>query len=103
MGFLDSLKAWFRTESEEARQIGRETKSRLEADLDRREAELSATPAEKLDSIRDRIAEDDATFGELRDEIERRAAGADATAEVADLAGEGDGPDPGEGIDPTTA
>ena len=96
MGFLDSLKAWFRSESEEAREIGRETKSRLEAELDRREAELGATPAEKLDMIQDRIAQDD-PFDELRDKIEGRGAGADATAEVADL----DRPeDPATGADP---
>lgn len=85
MGFLDSLKAWFRTESDEARKMGREAKGRLEADLERREAELGASPAEKLDIIQDRIAEEDAVFDDLRDKIEGRGAGADATAEVADL------------------
>ena len=98
MGFLDSLKRWFRSESKEIGEIGREATGRLEADLERREAELGASPAEKLDMIQDRIAQDDAVFDELRDKIGGRGAGADAAAEVADL-DQPDGADPG-GDDP---
>jgi hypothetical protein len=90
MGFLDTLRSWFSREADEARDLGQRTRSRVEADLERREAELSATPGEKLDMIQRRIAEGDAGFDELRDRVEGRIHRADAqaemtTAEVGDL------------------
>ncbi|MEM7276178.1 MAG: hypothetical protein AAF547_24100 [Actinomycetota bacterium] len=84
MGVLDSLKAWFRTEAAEARDLGRSTQSRLEADLDRREAELALTPEERLDQLQQQI-EDDGGLDALRDKIEGRHLRADADAELADI------------------
>lgn len=85
MGFLDSFKSWLRTEAAEAQDLGRETKGRMEADLDRREAELNLTPSERLDQLQDQIADGDSTLDALRDKIEGREALAEASAEVADL------------------
>ena len=85
MGILDSLKAWFRAEAAEARDLGRETKGRLETELDRREAELAATPTERLEQLQSEIADGDATFGELQSKIEGRGLRADADAEVSHL------------------
>lgn len=85
MGFLDSLRAWFRTEAEEAKDAARQAKGRLEADLDRREAELRATPEERLEQLQRDIADGDTTFEDLQAKIDGRAAKADATADVADL------------------
>lgn len=87
MGFLDSFKSWLRTEAAEAQDLGQQTKGRMEADLDRREAELNLTPEQRLDRLQDQIEDGDA-FDSLRDKIEGREALADASAEVADLGGD---------------
>lgn len=84
MGFLDSLKTWLRTESADAKDLLGDTTTRLESDLNRREAELGASPAERLEQLQDQIAEDD-SFGSLRDKIEGRSAKADAVDELADI------------------
>ncbi len=91
MGFLDSFKSWLRTEAAEAQDLGRETKGRMEADLDRREAELNLTPEERLDKLQDEIADGDSLLDGLRDKIAGREALADATAEVSDLGAKADG------------
>lgn len=96
MGFLDSLKSWLRTESADAKDLLGDTHSRMESDLDRREAELAASPAERLEQLQNQIAEDD-SFGSLRDKIEGRAAKADAVEELAVE------PDGAEGADPDHA
>lgn len=93
MGFLDSIKSWFTTEAAEAKDLGRTTKARMEADLDRREAELKASPAERMEQLQEQIADGDATFSALQDKIDGREALADATADIADMAtkdGDGD-------------
>ncbi len=87
MGFLDSLKAWFRTESEEARDLLDSTKSRMEADLDRREAEAAATPSERMEQLQEQIADGDDAFDAIRDKIEGRGLRAEAAEEVAEAAG----------------
>lgn len=85
MGFLDSLKAWFRTEAAEAQDVGRGVKARMEADLDRREAELSASPQERFEQLQESMAANDGALDDLRAKIEGRGAMADASAEVADI------------------
>lgn len=84
MGFLDSLKSWFKTEATEAQDLGRATKSRLESDLDRREADLNLTPEQRMEKLQDQIADGDASFGDLQDKIDGRGALADANADLAD-------------------
>ncbi len=81
MGFLDSLKTWFRSESADAKDLLGDTKSRLETDLDRREADLAASPAERLERLQEQIAEDD-SFEALRDKVEGRGAKAEAVEEL---------------------
>jgi phage shock protein A len=87
MGLLDTLRSWFASESAEARSLAGETRGRLEAELDRREAKLAASPEEKLDIIQGRIAEGETAFDALRDKIEGREARAEA---VDELLGEAD-------------
>lgn len=82
MGLLDTLRSWFASESAEARDLGRTTRSRLEDELDRREAELAADPSEKLEMIQERAAETDAAFDAIRDRIEGRSGRADAVDEL---------------------
>ncbi|MGH1491960.1 MAG: hypothetical protein ACRBK7_21655 [Acidimicrobiales bacterium] len=91
MGFLDSFKSWLRTETAEAQDLGRQTKGRMEAELDRREGELNLTPEQRLDQLQDKIADGDSTLDSLREKIEGREALADATGEVADLGRSADG------------
>lgn len=85
MGFLDSLRSWFASESAEAKKLGQSTQQRLETELDRREAELAASPSERIEMLQDEIADSDTTFDALRDKIEGRSERADATAEVAEV------------------
>lgn len=84
MGFLDSVKAWFQNEAAEARDLGQETKGRLERELDRREADLARTPEERLEQLQSQI-EDDSGFAAIQDRIENRGALADATSDVSDI------------------
>lgn len=90
MGFLDSLKAWLKTEATEAQDLGRATKGRLEADLDRREADLNLTPEQRLDQLQDKISEGDSVFESLQDKIDGREALADAKADLADKPADAD-------------
>lgn len=90
MGFLDSFKSWFKTEAAEAGELGRQTKGRLEAELDRRESELNATPAQRLEQLQEQIADGGSDFDELQAKIDGRGALADAAADVAGLGVEND-------------
>ena len=90
MGFLDSLKAWLKTEAAEAQDLGHATKGRLEADLDRREAELNLTPEQRLDALQDKIDGGDSVFEHLQDKIDGREAHAEATSDLADRPGADD-------------
>lgn len=83
MGFLDSVRSWFRTEAAEAREVGQQARSRMEADLDRREAELNLTPAERMEQLQQQI-DDNSSFEAIQDRIEGLGATAEATADVAD-------------------
>ncbi len=80
VGFFDSVKAWFSREAAEVKQSVEATTSRLEAEMDRRERELEATPEERMEMIRDEIAED--PFAEVRARIEKQQAHADAVEDV---------------------
>jgi hypothetical protein len=86
MGFLDSIKSWLSSEAAEASDLGRDTKGRLEAELDRREAELTADPLERFEQLQAKMADDDDAFGALKDKIEGREMKAHADAEVAEIA-----------------
>jgi len=81
MGFLDSLKTWFRSESAEAKDLLGDTKGRLETDLSRREADLAASPAERFEQLQEQIAEDN-SLDALRDKVEGREAKAEAVEEL---------------------
>lgn len=83
MGLLDSLKAWFRTETADAKDLLDDTRGRLESDLDRREAAAAATPAERMEQLQNEIAAGDDTIDALRDKIEGRGLRAEAVEELA--------------------
>ena len=96
MGFIDSLKRWFSGEAAEVRESMDDAGAALNADLDRREADLKATPEEKMDALLEEIEQSDEQLDELTAEIQAES---EAAGEVADAAGEtvhveDDGSDP---------
>jgi chromosome segregation ATPase len=85
------VRSWFQRERAEAADALDGTRQRLEADLDRREAELQATPSERMQQLQDEIASGDDAFEGLRDQIEHRMERANATTELAEAEAEADG------------
>jgi len=86
VGFFDSIKKWFSSEAAEVKESATAAKSRMESEMDRREAELHATPEQKLEQIQSEITDD--PFAEVRGKIEGQQAHADAVDEVAQTGGE---------------
>lgn len=66
MGLMDSLKQLITGEVEAAKDLKDDLETSWSADLDRKEADLNATPEEKIESLQDRIAQNSSFFGELR-------------------------------------
>ncbi|MFW2380640.1 MAG: hypothetical protein ACN4GZ_02695 [Acidimicrobiales bacterium] len=100
MGFFDSIKKWFSSEAAEVKESATAAKSRMESEMDRREAELHATPEQKLEQIQSEITDD--PFAELRGKIEGQQAHADAVEELAQT-GEETVQEAAEGTDSATA
>jgi phage shock protein A len=80
VGFFNSVKQWFSSEAAEAKESATAAKTRMEAAMDRREADLSATPVQKLEQIKSEIGAD--PFAEVRDKIDAQQAQADAVDEL---------------------
>ena len=72
MNLWDKVLAVLRREATDAKQIAEEAQARADAALAAKERELAATPDERLAMTADAIAESDAAFEELRDEIDAR-------------------------------
>ena len=81
MGFFDSLKNWFSSEVAEVKDSASAAQSRLESEMDRREADLRASPQDKLDQIQSEISDD--PFAAVRDKIEGHQAHAEAVEDLA--------------------
>ena len=82
MTVWESLKAFVRRESSDVREGFEDLKDRFDAELTKREAELEATPSERLDMIRDDIERDDSVFDRIEDKIDARLGGSEAEEEV---------------------
>jgi hypothetical protein len=80
VGFFDSIKKWFSAEAAEVKESATAAKSRMEAEMGRREAELHTTPEQKLEQIQHEISDD--PFAEVRNKIEGHQAHADAVDEL---------------------
>jgi ElaB/YqjD/DUF883 family membrane-anchored ribosome-binding protein len=91
MGFVNTLRTWLRGERDEAADALRQAQRRAEDALDRRERQLQETPEEAMARIQDEIQAND----EQLDELRRRVAGQDATAEPPDREPRRDGGGPG--------
>lgn len=81
MGFFDSVKNWFSSEVAEVKESASSAQSRLESEMDRREADLSASPQDKLDQIQSEISDD--PFAAVRDKIDGQQAHAEAIEDLA--------------------
>jgi putative hydrolase of the HAD superfamily len=84
MALFDKLSGWLKREGTIVSKALGGTKSRLEADLDKRERDLSASPQDKLDAIQAKIDRSD-PLAEVRSKIDGVAAKAEADAEIAAL------------------
>ncbi len=81
MSLWENIKSWFRSESAEARDWSAEVGRDLSADLDRREADLRATPAEKMDRLQEQISGNTDAIDEIRGRVE--SAGTDFSVDTA--------------------
>ena len=81
MGFFDSVKNWFSSEVAEVKESASSAQSRLESEMDRREADLGASPQDKLDQIQSEISDD--PFAAVRDKIDGQQAHAEAIEDLA--------------------
>ena len=88
MGFLDSLKAWLKTETAELADAKGDLESRLDGELSDRERRLNETPEEAMERLQQEIAENDSSLGAMEDKIGHVQAKADAVADMEAGAGE---------------
>lgn len=63
---IDRLKSAFSREAAELRESVDDLGERMNDDLTKREADLGATPEQKLDGILDEIGSNDSVFDDLR-------------------------------------
>ena len=78
MGLWERIQAALRREKRDVEDAIDDFTQRANADLDRRERELTATPEEKLAMEQERGEEIDAAFDAVRERIERRDPGGSA-------------------------
>lgn len=68
--WLEKLTSFFRTEKAELDDVLGETEQRWSGALDEAEAELAASPEDRLSAIQDQIVENDDAFEAIRDTLE---------------------------------
>mgnify|MGYP000306204349 CR=1 FL=1 len=81
MGFLDTVTGWFKREAKDVKDSVDQLEDRLDADLRRREHEMTASPEERMEMIQAETGVDDA-FAAIQDRIDGSQAHADATADL---------------------
>ncbi|MDH3300273.1 MAG: hypothetical protein OES24_07175 [Acidimicrobiia bacterium] len=69
MSTWDRIKRWFRSEAADARKWSEDLQRDLSADLDRKEAHLQASPAERLENLQEQIAGNTDAFVEIKGKI----------------------------------
>ncbi len=68
--WLDKLTSFFRSEKAELDDVLGETEQRWSGALDQAEADLTASPQDRMASIQDAIAENDDAFDAIRDQLD---------------------------------
>lgn len=72
MSFWQSLKTWLQTEASDLKESTDRAKSRLEADLNRRERLLDETPEEALERLQGEIDDSGSSLDDIGDRIGHR-------------------------------
>ncbi|MDH3295916.1 MAG: hypothetical protein OER95_16485 [Acidimicrobiia bacterium] len=70
MSVWETIRRWFTSEAASAKDLVRDLESEWSAELDRKEAGLSATPEEHLERLQDKISDNTSAFDEIRAKIE---------------------------------
>ena len=83
MGFLDSVKAWLKTEVVEARRAKGDLETRLDDDLARREHQLNETPEQALERLQHEVADSESSFETISKKIDEVATKASAAGDLA--------------------
>lgn len=78
MSLWENIKSWFRSESTAAREWSSDLQRDLSADLDRKEADLQASPAEKIENLQGQISGNTDIFDDIKGRV--AAAGIDPEA-----------------------
>lgn len=73
VSILERLRLALRREKADIGEAWRDAEARLDADLDRREGALTASPEEKLAQVQSEIDADENALDEIRRKIEGRA------------------------------
>jgi hypothetical protein len=81
MGLWEAVRGWFKREAADLAEAKDELEDRLDADLGRRERQLTETPDQAMGRIQDEI-HSDSSFTAISDKIEAAAARATAEAEA---------------------
>lgn len=77
MSLWDTVRNWFKSEAESARDLAQDLEAKWSTDLDRKEAELAATPEERIEQLQDQIADQSSVFDDLKARIEPTGLDAD--------------------------
>jgi chromosome segregation ATPase len=85
MGFLDSVKAWLKTEAVEARRAKGDLETRLDDDLARREHQLNETPEQALERLQHEVADSESSFETISKKIDEVATKASAGGDLANV------------------
>ena len=70
MTLLDQLRSWLKREKSDVDQAWRETETRLNADLSRKERQLNESPEERLARTQAEIEATDDPFQEIRRRVQ---------------------------------
>lgn len=70
MSFWETVRGWFKSEAESARDLADDLQRDWSSDLDRKEAELAATPEERVEQLQDQISDNTSAFDDIKAKIE---------------------------------
>ncbi len=82
MSFWDTVRGWFKSEVESAKDLAGDLETDWSADLDRKEAELNATPEQRMEQLQDQIATNDSAFDDIRAKIDSAEIKAEVRADL---------------------
>jgi len=78
MSVWETVRSWFKSEAKSGRELAADIQADWSADLDRKEAEMAATPEERIAQLQDEISDNASAFDDLKAKIESDDSGVDA-------------------------